>query len=771
MKKTVKKVLLTTFATVLACSATGLGVNALTASAADETASTGLTDFVMLSDPSIRASNAVDEEGNPIGNGIRFSAEVDKTQYEALDDNGATVTAGTFIMPYNYIQGVTGDDSLKKEHFFGDNACFVWDETTPAQGQYKILHVEASAYETESKIADGETVYRINGSVVNMKNVNLEREYIGVCYLAVTTGETTEYYLADTDEMLNKRSTLQVAQDILLGAPTEMETAIATNYLQTYINWYTQENGVAPTREVVTEYYVDSSEGYSKSNTLSKTEDITMDSVEDFTTAYEAIPTLNGYTYAVGATENVASTIISADNGGALVYYLDKVRNNVIFDGATMTVGLNDDTTDVSVGGYYANPTMYNGVMASSAWGYHGSNSIHVGSTGGGWKYALDITLKEAATFAPTNTFSMMIMVKENEGWMQDINVKVITADGTEYINETYGDMVRGGKVGEVKELTFTLSNAISSVKTISFYMSGKTTEEYTDASGVTTAVDTWKGLQPFYVDYICAENPLYSTASNIALAKDQTSVEIDIGNNLGTTVFSDEEWANMQLSVSYTALNGGSEVDVTDKLENGKFTLQVSAYTNYRIDYTATVGGKSITKSMYVLAYYENVISDFEQDGVSANTWLATASGNSISGEYALKAQDGRTDSNNYPSNWAQYKLTTGVKLTKDCTTVSLWVYSPDERTIAGLAGTGWLYVYGTTASGGNIATHLRADVDTVSLKAGWNYVEYTITNSYVLGLLKAGNIINNFTVYTAVSASGISYHQNLMFDRVVLN
>lgn len=758
MKKTVKKALLTTFATVLVCSATTLvGANALKASAADDTTA-AITEFTMLADPTIRATTA----GNAADNGIRFTAEVNATQFEALDDNGATVTTGTFIMPYDYIYNVADATKLDKTHFFGETAVFTWEGKTEAYGATQILHVAATPVQ-------GTDVYKINGSVVNMHEVNLDREYIGVAYIAVDDGTTTEYYLAETDEAANKRSALQVAQNVLLGSSTEIETTIATDYIETYIDWYKTETGAYPTRTLTTEYYVDSSEGYSKSNTLSKTEEIVLDEVADFTATYGSeTPTLDGYTYAKGAMGNVTTTTLSVDNGGAVKYYFDKNRDNVIFDGATMTVGLNDDTTDVSVGGYYTSPTAMNGIMSSSEWGYHGSNSIHVSSTGGGWQYALDITLKEAKTFAPTNTFSMMIMVDYNNNIMQDINVQVTTADGTEYINDTYGDMVRGGNVGDVKEISFTLSQAISSIKKISFYMSGKTTEPFTDSSGNVVEADTWRGLQPFYVDYICAENPVYTTMSNIELEKDQTSVEIDIGNNVKTTTFSDDEWKNVELFVSYKALNGGSEVPVT--LEDGKFTLQVVAETNYQVDYTATIGEKSVSNSIYVLAYYENLLTGFENDGSTTSTWLSVVSGNSIDGDYALATIDGRTTANNYPSSWAEYNMTDGVTLTKDCTTVSVWVYAPSDRTVEKLTSTGWLYVIGTKADGSSLATHLRADVDTVELKAGWNYVQYTMTNSYVLGLIKEGATITSIQVFTAVSASGVTYLQGLVFDRWAL-
>ena len=744
MKKTVKKVLLTTFATVLACSATGLGVNALTASAADETTSTALTDFVMLSDPSIRASNAVDEEGNSIGNGIRFSAEVDKTQYEALDDNGATVTAGTFIMPYNYIQGVTGEDSLKKEHFFGENACFVWGDTVAAQGQYKILHVEASAYETESKIAEGETVYRINGSVVNMKKVNLEREYIGVCYLAVTTGETTEYYLANTDEMLNKRSTLQVAQNILLGTPTDIETTVATNYLQTYIDWYTEEIGVAPTREVVTEYYVDSSEGYSKSNTLSKTETITMDEVADFTTAYEATeaPTLDGYTYAVGATENVASTIISADNGGKLSYYFDKNNDYVIFDGATMTMkdiaSSVDHTTvtdaDVVLRNFAApdastgNP----GLVSSGEWGYYGENSIKMRSPGAGGDWA-NVYFHNAITFPATSKFSFVIRSGYSIDSDREISAEFYNQNGKYYSTK----IPRAAEEGKVSRVTVDLGTEVTSITRIAIYTGG---------------------TPEFWIDCICAEYELYATGGNIEVAKDQTSVEIDVGNNLGTTVFSDEELSTATISVSYTALNGGSAV--TPTLDDGKFTLQVAAETDYRIDYTATIGDKSVSNSFYVFGYFENMIADFDSHGAnwtekvmnSANTY-----GYAYDKDGIVKAGTGIDGGNayyiqQYTTNWAGIYTDKDITLSTGANTLCMYIYCPSAEGRTYAPSGSFIEFYNGT-------TWPSCTLSSTALQYGWNYVEVTVNNT-----TDSDYVCHNFIIKTNAALVGC------YFDRIAL-
>ena len=379
MKKSVKKALIATFATVF------VGATAMTiAGAAANTVSanadgTSVTDFVMLTDPTIRATNAADGSGN----GIRFTAEVDKTQFEALDDNGGTVTAGTFIMPYSYVSTYAKDTTLTKDNFFGESACFVWgDDATASATKAKILHVAATPYAATNDA--GAEVYKINGSVVNMLNKNLEREYIGVSYIAVTNGSTTDYYLADINAELASKSTLQVAQDVLLAESEAIEDTVATGYLQTYIDWYKEndENGAAPTRTLTTEYYIDSSEGYSKSKKFGGAQEITMDEVADFTTAQSGAetPTLDGYTYAVGANDNVTSTILSADNGGTVKYYFDKNRNNVIFDGATMTVG--DETADVTIvntSAVPANPSDYTcGLVSKTDWGYHGNNTCNV---------------------------------------------------------------------------------------------------------------------------------------------------------------------------------------------------------------------------------------------------------------------------------------------------------------------------------------------------------------------------------------------------------
>lgn len=725
MKKTVKKALLTTFATVLVCSATTLvGANALKASAADDTTA-AITEFTMLADPTIRATTA----GNAADNGIRFTAEVNATQFEALDDNGATVTTGTFIMPYDYIAGVAKAEKLDKSHFFGETAVFTWDGKTDGNGT-EILHVAATPVQ-------GTDVYKINGSVVNMHNVNLDREYIGVAYIAVDDGTTTEYYLAETDEAANKRSALQVAQNVLLESATGIEATVATNYIQKYIDWYKTETGAYPTRTLTTEYYVDSSEGYSKSNTFSKTEEIVLDEVADFTATYVSeTPTLDGYTYAKGAMGNVTATTLSVDNGGTVKYYFDKNRDNVIFDGATMTmaeVANSVDHTTVDADVVLRNFSAPNaatgnpGLVIEEGWGYHGDKSIKMRSPGAGGDWA-NIHLHNAITFPATSKFSFVVRAGYQVDTYSEIDAYIYDQNN----NYHQFKIPRVGEEYQVNQVTVDIGTAITSVTRIEIF------------TGIT---------HEFFIDYICAENELYSTSSNIFVEKDQTSVEIDIVNNLASTVYSDEELASAEIKITtatYTTLATGAVENLT--FTDGKATFAVAENTDYQVNYTITIGEKSVSGSFYVFGYYENMIADFDTHGAnwtekvmnSAGTYgyaydkdgeVRTGAG--IDGGNAYYIKD-------YATNWAGVYTDKSITLSAGENTLCMYIYCPAEggRTYDP-TGDVIEFFDGANWPGGTLAS--------TSLKYGWNYIEVTVNNN-----TGSDYVCNNFIIKTNAALIG---------------
>ncbi len=730
MKKSVKKALIATFATVfVGATATTIAcgkAEMMSASAAG----TAVTDFVMLADPTIRATNAADGSGN----GIRFTAEIDKTQFEALD---GTVTAGTFIMPYSYVSTYAKDTTLTKENFFGDSACFVWgDGATASATKAKILHVAATPYAATNDA--GEDVYKINGSVVNMLNKNLEREYIGVSYIAVENGGSTEYYLANTDAELASKSTLQVAQDVLLADSEAIEDSVATGYLQTYIDWYKDTNdGAAPTRTLTTEYYIDSSEGYSKSKKFGATQEITMDEVADFTTAQigEETPTLDGYTYAVGANGNVTSTVLSADNGGTVKYYFDKNRNNVIFDGATMTVAplTGSDHTAVEADVVLkntsaANPDIGNpGMVASGEWGLHGENSIMLRTPGGiqDWMY-MYFNNQVAKSFPATSKFAFTVRTGATRA-DETITLYFKPYGSNEFKSEN--GLIRSGAEGEVKTVVVDCGKAITSLEYLAFYT---------------------QATEAYWIDYIRPYYELTSSLGNLEIAKEQTTVDVDVVGGLTSTVYSDEELATAQITATYTTLSTGATQNLT--LTGGKATLTVAENTDYQVNYTATIDGKKASGSLYVFGYYEKMIADFDSHGANWTEKVMNSAGTYgyvYDKDGTVKAGVGMDGGNayyiqEYATNWAGVYTDKTITLSAGANTLCMYIYCPSEgdRTYAP-SGTFIEFFNGSSWPSGTLAS--------TTLKYGWNYIETTVNNS-----TGSDYVCNNFIIKTNAALMG---------------
>ena len=328
-KNLIRAVVLTTLCCV------GSAVALIPANTTASAASFETGKFQMIDGASVRAGSeligGVTGDGK---NGIRFSAEIDVDTYDTLVATNDSVTAGTFIMPYDYIgwYGELTETSLFDE----DEATYYWqtegfDTTETDDDVYdkatddrtQIRHVAGKVYKTNSEIQTGTTpvtVYRVNGSLVDMLDENLGRSLVGVSYLAATKDGSTTYYFAETDFAKNQRSIASVSQNILLSDDaTNTEETIATDYLETYID-------VNPnlTVDVKADCYKVNEDGFTKVDTI-VADTVEINEVADFTKDYTAdtteSPTLAGYTYADGHQKNVLSGKMKLDGTACYAYY------------------------------------------------------------------------------------------------------------------------------------------------------------------------------------------------------------------------------------------------------------------------------------------------------------------------------------------------------------------------------------------------------------------------------------------------------------------
>ena len=165
--------------------------------------------------------------------GIKFAFSMSAEDYAALSasDVYTDVKYGVFIAAASY--NVTGKEIADETHLVGDNAIYYWQvgetdgepvyNVTPAAGMKRIICAEGDAMATET---DGKAYFY--GSVVNMKDENLRRDYIGVGYVKYTVNGETHYKFAAADD--NVRSVETVAR-VAYTADPELRDKLVSLYL------------------------------------------------------------------------------------------------------------------------------------------------------------------------------------------------------------------------------------------------------------------------------------------------------------------------------------------------------------------------------------------------------------------------------------------------------------------------------------------------------------------------------------------------------------
>ena len=225
---------------VLALSLAG-GSLAFTANA-EETATKTLADISigMVKGASMRIGSA--EEGNTEeSTGLRFTMQVSKADYEALDKTQyENIEWGMLIAPVENVKAA----EFNAENLFGANAKYVFNEETAAEGKYAAINVTETALtpasETNLKIDNADNYYVFSGYMHTIKAGNLTRGFVGRGYVKYTVkGEETpqyrfaEYFGGNAEN--NTRSAYYVAQKYVDDAAvtdTNAKNYVRTNYLE-----------------------------------------------------------------------------------------------------------------------------------------------------------------------------------------------------------------------------------------------------------------------------------------------------------------------------------------------------------------------------------------------------------------------------------------------------------------------------------------------------------------------------------------------------------
>ncbi len=172
--------------------------------------------------------------------GLRYSMRIEKREYEELLQEIGTgktyssVSFGFLIAPEEYI---TAYGELTEANVFGKNAIYCYDGAV--KGKTEIVNMNtgnlAITGDTLRDVTENGIAYKeTNGSIVNLKEENLTKEYRGVGYAKFVTllGKTSYVFCDDGAE--NVRSMAYVAQRTI--ADTNVAPEVRNLLEATYVN-------------------------------------------------------------------------------------------------------------------------------------------------------------------------------------------------------------------------------------------------------------------------------------------------------------------------------------------------------------------------------------------------------------------------------------------------------------------------------------------------------------------------------------------------------
>lgn len=251
MKNAKRKTMIGAVAAIAAIScgaAFSMTVSASAASAENEYFASAK--FVMREGASVRYYTGSSESETKKDCGLRFSATLDKETYLALesletaDSEGSesagntSVSYGMLIAPYSAVQ----EHDLTAATVFGfggeSGKVYTWEEEN-AEGKIPVLNI---TYNDLLPMKDSEEFYEINGSIVDLKERNYTREFVGRAYIKYEKDGVAEYTFADYaggNVTNNARSATYVAQK---AQESDKESTAAKEWVKTaYIEGLAEE--------------------------------------------------------------------------------------------------------------------------------------------------------------------------------------------------------------------------------------------------------------------------------------------------------------------------------------------------------------------------------------------------------------------------------------------------------------------------------------------------------------------------------------------------
>ena len=228
-KSTTKKQTMLLLA-ALSCSAAMMGVVAWKDSMVTAETAINADRFALVDGASVRLKEN--------DNGIRFQVEMGANVYDSitqLDGDVVASKAGMFVVPYSFVSNA--------------NAY----ETGAEIGEYEklkqkidIVFYDSTNNEIENKIYQDGDYYYANGAVVDMKFANLNVEYVGIGYVALTTDAGTTYDYTPITQASNARTIAYVAGGTYADYNEESSQAkVLKNYVYGALLGEMETNAVA----------------------------------------------------------------------------------------------------------------------------------------------------------------------------------------------------------------------------------------------------------------------------------------------------------------------------------------------------------------------------------------------------------------------------------------------------------------------------------------------------------------------------------------------
>lgn len=262
-------------------------------------------------DTSIDMSSFVMENGAAVrlakdGNGLRFSAEMKQSTYEALEVKNATY--GMLIVPVDYI---TAGYELTVENVFGANAKYCFQNEAVQEGQKQIINAVSDGLSNK----DEDALYELYGSIVELNEWNITRAFVGQAYVEVDgTYYFAPYY--EGEQKNNIRSMYYVSQ-LAIDKNDVNAATLQTEYIDKFNTYNETENGNKKYKYTVNHILrkVDGS-----TETITETKGAYLNStVAETGNTYE--------NYILNETESVLSSKMYANGNTVIDLYYDTYKN------------------------------------------------------------------------------------------------------------------------------------------------------------------------------------------------------------------------------------------------------------------------------------------------------------------------------------------------------------------------------------------------------------------------------------------------------------